>query len=92
MVESIAGALAWPIAFAALFFLDLCWAIYVDRIKEGDALRGALWAVALFVLSGLSIIGYTANHALLIPSAAGAFCGTYAGVWWNRRGKAVAAS
>lgn len=75
----------WLIAFAALFATDVAWAVYVDKVKEGNALQSATWAIALFVLGAVAVIGYTTDAWLLLPSAAGAFCGTYAGVWWNGR-------
>lgn len=75
----------WLIAFAALFATDVAWAVYVDKVKEGNALHSAAWAIALFVLGAVAVIGYTTDPWLLAPSAAGAFCGTFAGVWWNGR-------
>jgi hypothetical protein len=73
------------IAFLALALTDVCWAVYVDRVKEHKAFSSALWAVALFISGGVAVISYTTNHWLLIPAGLGAFVGTYAGVWWNRR-------
>lgn len=76
--------MSWVIAFLALFATDVAWAAYVNKVKEGDALRSSLWSVALFLLGGVAVIGYTTDPLLLVPSALGAFAGTYAGVLWNR--------
>lgn len=74
----------WLVAFAAMFVTDVCWAMYVNAAKESP-LRAAWWAVWLFVLGAIAVVGYTTNHWLLIPSAAGAFAGTYLGVLYARR-------
>lgn len=79
------SALSWLIAFGSMFATDVCWALYVSKVKDGDALRGAAWAVALFALGAVAVIGYTSQPWLLVPSAAGAFAGTYAGVVYNAK-------
>lgn len=77
--------MSWLVAFLALFATDVCWAVYVNQVKEGDALKSSAWAVALFLMGGVAVIGYTSDPILLLPSAAGAAAGTYAGVQWNKR-------
>lgn len=77
--------MTWLLAFFALAALDLCWARYTAHVTANRPLASASWSVLLFLLSGASIIGYTRDPLLLIPSAAGAFCGTYIGVWWSGR-------
>jgi uncharacterized membrane protein YfcA len=73
--------MSWLIAFAAMFATDLCWAFYVASVKSNDALAASAWAVALFLLGAIAVIGYTRDRWLLLPAAAGAFAGTYIGVW-----------
>ena len=78
-------ALSALVAFMALFVTDICWAIYVNQVKEHDKLRSACWSLALFLFGSVAVISYTTNHWLVIPAGAGAFFGTYTGVWWNKR-------
>jgi len=73
----------WAIAFLALFITDICWAFYVNATAGRSPFSAANWAVALFLLGGIAVVSYTTNPILLIPSAAGAWAGTVAGVWWN---------
>lgn len=74
---------SWLIAFVAMFATDFAWALYVASVKVGDALAASIWAVVLFALGAVAIIGYTRNRWLLIPASAGAFAGTYFGVWMH---------
>lgn len=75
------------IAFAALFITDICWALYVRRVKDGHVLKSACWAVVLFLSGAVAVISYTTNPWLLIPAAVGAFAGTVLAVWWDTRKK-----
>lgn len=71
---------SWLIAFCAMFATDLCWSWYVAAVRDADALRASAWAVALFLLGAVAILGYTRDRWLLLPASAGAFAGTYLGV------------
>lgn len=71
---------AWLMTFGAMFLTDFAWALYVASVKAGGALDAGLWAVALFVLGGVAVIGYTRDPWLLLPGAGGAFCGTWVAV------------
>jgi hypothetical protein len=68
---------AWVGVFVVCVLMDFVWARYIHHTAKGNAFKAALWSVAVLVLSGLSIIAYTENHLLLIPSAGGCFVGTY---------------
>jgi small-conductance mechanosensitive channel len=70
----------WLGAFAAMFASDFAWSLYVAAVKDGAAVRASFWAVALFLLGAVAVIGYTKNRWLLVPAAAGAALGTYFGV------------
>jgi hypothetical protein len=73
-----AGPVKWLIAAALLAVTDLCWAFYVNNAGKSPR-SAAWWAVALFLLGGMAVVGYTAAPVLLIPSAIGAWIGTYIG-------------
>lgn len=79
-----ASPLQWLIAFIALAITDVCWAFYVNAAARSP-LKASVWAVFLFLVGGIAVVGYTTNPVLLIPSAAGAFAGTYLGVLMSRR-------
>jgi hypothetical protein len=70
----------WLVTFVAMFATDYAWSLYVAAIKNGLALPASGWAVALFLLGAVTVLGYTKNRWLLIPAALGAFAGTWAGV------------
>jgi hypothetical protein len=71
---------SWLVAFLAMFATDACWALYVASVKAGSATEAAAWAVALFLLGAVAVMGYVRDRWLLIPGALGAFAGTWAGV------------
>lgn len=76
----------WLVAFVVLAVTDICWAKYtVAAAQNNEPAHAACWAVALFLLGGLAVVGYTTNPLLLIPSAAGAFVGTYIGVCLSKK-------
>jgi uncharacterized membrane protein YfcA len=39
-----------------------------------------MWAAVVFLIACVAVINYTTNYWLLIPAAAGAFCGTWVGM------------
>jgi hypothetical protein len=78
-------ALAWAGAFITMFLTDYFWALYVGAVQTRRPVVAGMWAVALFVMGGLAVIGYTSDHWLLVPAALGAFVGTVAGVWKQSR-------
>lgn len=67
----------WVGVFIVCLLMDFVWARYIHHCAKGHAMRAALWSIAVLVLSAVSIIAYTENHWLLLPSAAGCFVGTY---------------
>jgi hypothetical protein len=72
--------LQWLVAFLILTVTDVCWAKYTKNTAGDNAVSAANWAVCLFLLGGLAVVGYTTNPVLLIPSAIGGWVGTYIGV------------
>jgi len=71
--------------FFLLFFLDIAWSFYINKVKDGSALQAASCAAGLFGLGAISTISYVQNPYLLIPAVMGAFCGTYVGVLLNKK-------
>jgi hypothetical protein len=57
--------------------LDLAWSIYTRHLVARRAGPAAFWSAIIILNVGLNTIAYTENHWLLLPSASGAFVGTY---------------
>lgn len=88
-------ALLCLLTFAAMCITEVCWVACVTETQAQHATGAGLWALALFVTTGITTICYTTDPWLLIPAALGAFAGTYFGVWWNKQlagGKATVLS
>jgi hypothetical protein len=62
---------------ATFALLDFVYARYTIAAAERKALKASLWAAVIPVLGGFVAIQYVDNHWLLIPTAVGAFVGTY---------------
>lgn len=75
--------LSFLIVFLAAFVTDICWAFYVNRVKEGKALSSGIWAVFLFLTGSVATTAYVTNPWYLVPAAVGAFAGTVITVWYN---------
>jgi len=71
--------------FAAMFALDFVWIFYTKAVQRHLPLAAALWATALLAFNGAAQIGYINDPWLLIPTAAGAFTGTYCAMKWSKR-------
>lgn len=72
----------WPYfaAFFGMFFTDIFYTYYLAAIQERNAFASANWAVVVYVIASMLVIGYTSDHWLLIPAILGAWLGTYIGI------------
>ena len=68
------------LAFFAIFFTDIFYTYYLKAVHEEQTLKASAWASIVYVVAAVAIIEYNSNHLLLIPAAAGAFCGTWVGM------------
>ena len=66
-----------------MFATDFAWSLYVTAVKDADPLRASLWAVALFLLGAVAVMGYVRDRWLLLPASLGAALGTWCGVAWQ---------
>lgn len=71
---------SYLVTFLAVFAIDIFYVYYLKSVQENKPIKSSLLAVVLATISGIAVINYTTNHWLLIPAAAGAFVGTYAGM------------
>jgi uncharacterized membrane protein YfcA len=68
------------VTFFAVFFTDIFYTYYLKAVQDEQVMRASMWAAVVFVTACVAVINYTTNYWLLIPAAAGAFCGTWAGM------------
>jgi uncharacterized protein YebE (UPF0316 family) len=66
--------------FVAVFFVDVFYTYYLKSIQNEKALQASIWAVVVYLVGCYAVISYIDNHWLLLPAAAGAFCGTFVGM------------
>lgn len=71
---------AWLVAFCTMFALDYIWAKYTKAITYHRASGAAHFAAGITLCNAIVTVGYVNNFWLLIPTLAGAWCGTYYGV------------
>lgn len=81
--------LSFLIVFLAAFVTDICWAFYVNKVKNGRALPSGVWAVFLFLTGSIATTAYVKDPLYLLPAAIGAFLGTVITVWYNSLEKNV---
>ena len=63
--------------FAMVFALDFVWTGYTKSVAADRALLASCYSALIFLIGGLSTIGYVENPWLLIPAIAGGVSGTY---------------
>ena len=71
-------------AFVGMFALDFVCERYTRAVTERRTIAAATTAALMIVFSGTTVLSYVGRPLMLIPAAAGAFCGTYVA---NKRGK-----
>lgn len=67
------------LAFLGMLAADYLWARYTIHIAFTRPVRAANFAAAVFVVLGFVTVLYVNDYWMLIPAAAGAWCGTYIG-------------
>lgn len=75
--------LLWIEIFFALVIIDVLYAIYTKQIQKDNPLYSSLLASSIYIINALVVLGFVHDPWLLIPSALGAFVGTYIGVKIN---------
>jgi hypothetical protein len=72
--------LRWILVFAATAIADVCWARYTSHAAAGRRWWAAIWGAGIYAGTAFSVVEYTQDHWLIIPTALGAFVGTAVGV------------
>lgn len=65
------------LVFFAALFMDSLWALYILHVAKKKYFSSACLSVLLIFLSFLTVISYVEEHQYLIPTAGGAFVGTF---------------
>jgi len=68
--------------FVLTFALDYVWTGYAKSVSANRAVLASWYSALIFLIGGLSTIGYVTNPWLLIPAIAGGVSGTYAAMKW----------
>jgi ABC-type Mn2+/Zn2+ transport system permease subunit len=66
--------------FLAYFFTGILYAVFVNYINKGLAVKSATCSVIISLIMSLGIIQYTTNPWYLIPLLIGSWLGTYVAV------------
>ncbi len=73
------------IVFLAAIATDVTWAKYTIHTSKHRAWRSALWSVGIVLVGAVSIYAIAHSPWYVIPSALGAFVGTYFTVRHSKR-------
>ena len=71
------------LAFGSMMMLDLIWVKYTHALMQYRAGAAGIWAAGIAVCMAIVTITYVSNPWMIIPTAAGAFCGTYIATKWE---------
>lgn len=67
------------LAFFGMGLADFLYVKYTQHAARCNAVTASHYATALFGTMGVVTCTYVDNHWMLIPAAAGAWCGTFLG-------------
>lgn len=72
------------LVFLAAAVTDAVWAYYIKHTGAGSRIRASLSSSLIVILGGFITVEYMDDKRLLVAGALGAFCGTYALMYWGR--------
>lgn len=72
------------VAFASMTLLDFIWAHYTIFLLEKRHILAGLAAGGIMLCNAIVVVGYVSNHWLILPTAAGAFTGTFLASKWRK--------
>lgn len=72
------------ILFFIDFVVDFAWSMYIKRLADNKFGEAAGWSAFISLAGGITVIGYTTNHWLLIPAVVGGAIGTYCSRYFNK--------
>lgn len=72
--------------FGLIFTNDFAWTWWSKSCAAEHHFQAATASVTIYLLGGLSVIGYVGRPWLLIPACMGAFAGTICASRWIKKG------
>jgi len=72
------------IVFLVTLVVDFAWSMYIKSLSNGNHLKAAGWSVFISLAGGITVISYTENNWLLIPSVVGGAIGTYLSKYFRK--------
>jgi hypothetical protein len=65
------------VVFLSVMFAEIFWTRWTLGVQQKNKLKAANATFMIILLGGITFIGYTSNHWLLLPAAFGGWAGTY---------------
>ncbi len=81
----ISAFIASTIAFGCMMVLDFIWAHYTLYLVQKRAALAGLFASGIALCNGVVIILVAANWEMIVPTALGAFVGTFYAIKWAKQ-------
>jgi hypothetical protein len=70
--------------FILVIFVDFIWTACIFHISKNNAIKASFYSVLLTLIGNIVTIIYVEDHWMIIPSALGAFIGTFLSVKLNK--------
>lgn len=70
--------------FVLMLVVDFAWSMYIKSLGNNKHMAAAGWSAFISLAGGISVIGYTENHWLLIPAVLGGAIGTYLSKYFKK--------
>jgi hypothetical protein len=74
----------WVGIFLLTLVVDFAWSMYIKSLANNKHMRAVGWSVFISIAGGITVIGYTENHWLLIPAVIGGAVGTYCSKYFHK--------
>jgi hypothetical protein len=70
--------------FMLAFSLDYVWAAYTFALTSGNITKASIMAGFIYLLGGLTTLGYVNDPVLLVPALLGCAAGTWFAMWMKK--------
>lgn len=71
--------------FAAYFILDILYVYYTLAVTRLRSIAAANTSLLIYLIAAFGVINYVGNFLYIVPMAMGAWFGTFATVYWEKR-------
>ena len=73
------------LSFGSMMLLDLIWVKYTHAMMQHRPLAAGIWAAGIALCMAVITLNYVENAWMIIPTAVGAFAGTYIATRWEAK-------